>query len=319
MDVDVDVDRAELLSLPNETLITILHYLSPPSLVALIRSCKRLQGVCERLLYSDIDIEESVDGDPQAIVTPFKTDGCCTAVRRRPYLATAIKRISIRWTRDRARSRHQVLLAPGIASSLRCLLHMASYIDTLELHLAGFRGSYREILEGCAFRLRVLALSGPENVEVEWFLQLQSGVAHLHLADQHRPLRLRNFDLPFLESFRGDARAAATIVPGRPIRALALSGHEPTEQSLIACGHSKHPIRRLDLGNLSITPTQLLIISKHLTAPETLRIRLALRHTLHFTFSGMVCSSTHQLFFSFRIMDSTISASCINFFVTTPS
>ncbi len=49
-------------------------------------------------------------------------------------------------------------------------------------------------------------------------------------------------DLPFLASFRGDARAAASLLPGRPVRALALSGTEPSEAALIACGLARYPI-----------------------------------------------------------------------------
>lgn len=312
MDVDVDADPPlDLLALPNETLNTIFVYLSPSSLVALIRCCRRLQSVCERLLYSNIDIEENVDDDfrdPNALVTPVKTDGCCTAVRRRPHLATGVKRISIRWTRSRrnghrnGQPEHPLRLAPGTMSALKCLLHMAASTTTLILYLAGFRGSYREVLDQCTFRLRSLSLGGRvaapgvhsfevgASSDIEWFLQHQPNIMHLHLPDTHRELRLRSgVDLPFLASFRGDARAAASLLPGRPVRALALSGSEPSEAALIACGLARNPIRSLDLAGLAVTPTQLLTISKHLTAPETLRIRLALRHTLHFTFSGMVC------------------------------
>ena len=70
--------------------------------------------------------------------------------------------------------------------------------------------------------------------------------------------------------------------------------------SLLACRDAgyrqraggRKPVKKLDLSALSVTPMQLLTISKHLTALETLRMRLALRHTLHFTFSGMVNTSS---------------------------
>jgi hypothetical protein len=137
-----------------------------------------------------------------------------------------------------------------------------------------------------------MALSGPVNAPVEWFLRTQPNIIHLHLGDHHLPVHLAPHDLPSLETFRGDAKTAACILPGRPVLGLALNGHEPTEESLIAFAYTSQPIRRLDLGSLSVTPMQLLTVSKHLTALETLRMRLALRHTLHFTFSGMVSNST---------------------------
>lgn len=277
-----------LLALPNETLTTVIEYLGPQSLARLVRVCRRLQGVGERLLYGEISISESVDGDPDAIVTPHQTDGCCTAVRRRPHLALSVKKISIRWIRDRARSHHHLRLAPGVIYGLRTLLQMSVLTESLELHLAGYGGGYAELFDGCGFQLRYLALSGPVNAPVEWFIRNHPGIVHLHLGDHHVPLCLAPDDLPLLETFRGDPQTAASILPGRPVRGLALSGHEPSEQSLIAFAFTKRPIRRLDLSGLSITPNQLLTISKHLTALETLRMRLALRHTLHFTFSGMV-------------------------------
>ncbi len=227
-------------------------------------------SVCERLLYSNIDIEESVDGDvrdPNALVTPVKTDGCCTAVRRRPHLATAVKRISIRWTHSRRHGHgghgqleHPLRLAPGTTSALRCLLHMAASTSSLILYLAGFRGSYREVLDGCTFRLRSLLLGGRLTAtgahtydsgagsDIEWFLQHQSLIVHLHLPDTYRELRLRSgVDLPFLASFRGDARAAASLLPGRPVRALALSGTEPS-------GSSAHCVRACSLSDTFAGP-----------------------------------------------------------------
>lgn len=280
--------RLDLLDLPNETLFTIFGYLSNDSLVALVRVCRRLHSIGERLLYANIVISESVDGDPESIVVPYKTEGCCSAVRYRPHLAASIKKLVIRWNRDRARKHYNFRLAPGILQSLHHLLHVASGIEVLELHLAGFHGSFFDLLAGVSFRLRSLGLSGPLNDPIEWFLATQPGIVHLHLGDHHNPLNLAPRDLPILDTFRGDTQCASSILPGRPVRGLALSGHEPSERLLIAFGYTRCPIRYLDLSALSITATQLLTISKHLTALEILRMRLALRHTLHFTFSGMV-------------------------------
>jgi len=280
-----------LLDLPNETLSTILEHLNPDALAAIVLVCSRLQGVAERLLYTNIAITERVDSDPETIVIPRQTEGCCSAVRRRPHLSSSIKKVSIRWIRDRARNRQEFRLAPGVLQSLRYLLYSAPFIESLELHLAGFQGGYEELLGGCMFSLRYLALSGPVNAPLEWFLCTQPGIVQLHLGDQHLPLQLSSEDLPLLEIFRGDARTAASILPGRPVHGLGLNGYEPSQESLISFAYTKCPIRILDMSGLSITPNQLLTVSKYLTALETLRMRLALRHTLHFTFSGMMLLS----------------------------
>ncbi|KAH8111068.1 hypothetical protein DFH11DRAFT_1690543 [Phellopilus nigrolimitatus] len=243
---------ALLLSLPNESLTTVFAYLPPPALAALVRVSRRLQLLAERLLYSTIVISEP-------------TFACCAAVARRPHLAACIRRLAVRWSRDRAAAHLPYRLAPHVAPALRALLHAAPHIDALELHLAGFPAA-----PSCA-------PSPPSSTSTSPTTAARSCLAP--------------HDLPRLASFRGDARCAAALLPGRPVSALALSGHEPTAPVLRACACSSRPIRRLDLSALSVTPTQLLTISKHLTALEILRMRLALRHTLHFTFSGMMLLS----------------------------
>ncbi|KAL5536896.1 hypothetical protein ACEPAF_719 [Sanghuangporus sanghuang] len=279
--------------LPNETLSAVCAHLNPSSLCALVCASHRLQSVGERLLYSDIVITDSVDSDPDTIVTPRRLLNCYTAIVRRPYLAQCIRRFVVRWTRDRARKHHECLLAPDVLPALKFLLQSASQTEVLELHLAGLPPGfdYNALLLGACFRLRRLALSGSSDAPVESFLCTQPSIVYLHLPDHRNPLALRPQDIPFLETFRGDLHCAGSIIPGRPVSTLILSGHEPSDLLLAPLGHSTRPIRRLDLSALSVTPTQLLTISKHLTALETLRMRLALRHTLHFTFSGMMLLS----------------------------
>ena len=122
-------------------------------------------------------------------------------------------------------------------------------------------------------------------------LRAQPTLRDLYLGGDtaRQALALTPNDLAWLSSFRGDARVAASVLPGRPVTVLTLSnGGEPSEAVLRACACTARPVRRLDLSALAVTPTQLLAISKHLTQLHALRMRLALRHTLHFTFSGMV-------------------------------
>lgn len=282
-----------LLDLPNETLNHVFVFLGSASLSALMRVCPRLRDIGERPLYTDVFLSDSVDGDPNTVVIPPRTLACCNVVANRPYLAQCIRRLQIRWTRDRARRLTECRLAPVVMQKLRELLRAANQIETLELHLAGLPANYDfgSLLDVTTFRLHRLALSGPPDAQIEGFLSTQPFVTYLHLADHHRPVLLSPECLPLLGTFRGNVRYAASIVPGRPVSTLILSGHEISEQQLMALACGREPVRNLDLSALSVTPTQLLTISKHLTALETLRMRLALRHTLHFTFSGMVSFS----------------------------
>ena len=302
-------DIQDLTVLPNETLTTIFEHLGNDSLVSLVRVCRRFQGIGERLLYCNIVIVESIHRDSDGYMSPQQTEGCCTAVLLRPYLASNTKKISIRWQHDSRHVQDDFELAPSVAPGLRYLLRSAHSLEILELHLAGYRGSWHDLLDGYSFQLRCVALSGPVNAPVEWFLSTQPNIIHLNLGDHRLPLRLAARDLPSLETFRGDARTAASILPGRPVQGLALSGQEPSVECLIAFAYTRLPIRRLDLGGLSITPRQLLTISKHLTAVESLRMRLALRHTLHFTFSGMVSNAQHC--FSSAYFDIVACPACL--------
>lgn len=277
-----------LLSLPNETVSTVFEFVtSATDLAAAVRVCHRLHGVGERALYTNIVIVDPIDNQSSSVVIPHKTVCCCTTILRKDYLASFIKKFHLRWTKDQVRIAEGRIPQP-VVERLSRVLQRSNHIESLELHLAGFSGFYQEILDQCFFQLRYFSLSGSTNKPIEWFLHSQPTLVHLHLGDQHLPLTLLTEDLPVLEWFRGDPITAASILPFRPVTGLSLIGREPTEDCLRAFSDSTIPIRALDLGGLSITPMQLVMISKHLSALESLRMRLALRHTLHFTFSGMV-------------------------------
>ncbi|TDL24105.1 hypothetical protein BD410DRAFT_768034 [Rickenella mellea] len=280
-------DELAILSLPNETLTTIFECLDRQSLVTLLRVCQRLQAVGERILYENIHIVEDVDCSPPSVFTPYRTIACCDTITRQPHRPSLVRTIHVRWRVARPQ-RYDILLSHSVIPRLRHVLQLAFHLESLELHLPGFGGRFEEILDGCKFRLRNLSLSGPVDRPIEWYLRTQPAIVHLHLADQHKPLKLAREDLPVLETFRGDPRAAASIIPMRPVHGLALSGYEPNEECLLAFAFASKPIRNLDLGGLAITPMLLMAIAKHLSAIECLRLKLALRHTLHFTFSGMM-------------------------------
>lgn len=292
------------LRLPNETILSISVHLPHSALAALVRVNRRLHDVVEHLLYAEITILDVIDAPPHALVTPSRTLACCAAVRARTYLAAHTRRISIRWSRDRARAHTPARFTADVFPALYYLLAAAApSLDVLELHLAGLPlrfDLYPLLVAVQPARLSRLALSGApdaDTVGLERILRAHRTLRDLHLGGDtvRRPLALTPNDLPRLTTFRGDARIATSILPGRPVTTLTLSsGAEPSEAFLRACACTALPIRRLDLSALAVTPTQLLAISKHLTQLHALRMRLALRHTLHFTFSGMV-STSHLL------------------------
>ena len=131
-----------------------------------------------------------------------------------------------------------------------------------------------------------------EPAPVAWFLAGTPAVEHLHLHDCYAALELPPAALRALQGFRGPAIAAAGVLPGRPVRALALVGHEfITERDLGRIARTSVPIRWLDLSGMSVTPILLRDLSRHLHDVEVLKVRLALRHTLHHALSGIVSPS----------------------------
>jgi hypothetical protein len=144
----------------------------------------------------------------------------------------------------------------------------------------------------CLPSLRTLALRGigtPPSHELERILHNHPKLLHLRLSDYHRALHLPPTDIPHLRSFRGHPATAASILPGRPVQALALVGCElATEEDLARIAAGSIPVRELDLSGMSVTPTLLRSVSRHLSHVEWLKVRLALRHTLHHALYGIV-------------------------------
>ena len=287
--------------LPNETLHAIFEHLCPPSLAAVVRASHRFRLVAERILYANIVISEFL---PRAHPVPTHTRTCATTLLARPHLAEAVRKFAVRWQTDPGpRDEYVPAVSPVLHllnSALRTLVHLEQ-LD-LSLGLIGAPLDPRAILDGCAFpALRVFALSGvgrgtlsPKlhncpSAPIAWFLAGTPSIEHLHLLDCYEPLELPPGTLPALQVFRGSAIAAAGVLPGRPVRLLGLVGHEfITERDLGRIAASSVPIRWLDLSMMSVTPILLRDISRHLAAVEVLKVKLALRHTLHFALSGIV-------------------------------
>ncbi|PIL25297.1 hypothetical protein GSI_13186 [Ganoderma sinense ZZ0214-1] len=292
-----------VMQLPNETLHAIFENLSPSSLTVVARASYRFHLVAERVLYTSIVIQESL---PRDAPTPRHTHNCASTLLSRPHLAEVVRKFSIRWQTDMG-PRDAYL--PAVASALHALNAALRTLMTLEqldlaLGLAGTPLDAHAVLNGCAFpALRVFALSGvgrgalspklyqgsTTSASLSWFLAHSPTISTLHLLDSYEPLTLPPAALPHLQVFRGSAIAAAGVLPGRPVRLLGLVGHEfITERDLERIARSRSPIRRLDLSLMSVTPLLLRDISRHLgAAVEVLKVKLALRHTLHFALSGI--------------------------------
>ncbi|KAH8103852.1 hypothetical protein BXZ70DRAFT_668224 [Cristinia sonorae] len=286
--------------LPNETLTAIFNSLQPNVLVDVLRVSHRFRLVAERILYSNISIIETI---PHTSPLPHFTLCCCQTLLRRPHLQEVVRKIAIRWQTDSGpREPYMPYIEPVLRtlnSALRTLYNLES-LD-LALGLSGGTISSRGILNECQFpSLRSFALSGvgrgslspkyhpTPTPPIEWFLNATPSIQHLRLADCYEVLALQPTDLPFLNTFRGSAPTAASVLPGRPVQHVGLVGHEfVTERDLARIACSSERIRWLDLSSMSVTPLLLRDISRHLFGVECLKLKLALRHTLHHAMSGI--------------------------------
>jgi hypothetical protein len=133
--------------------------------------------------------------------------------------------------------------------------------------------------------LRTLALHGigtPPAPDLSRLLQNHPSLQHLRLSDYRCALHLTPADVPHLRSFRGYPATAASLLPGRPVQALALVGccELATEEDLVRIARGSVPVKALDLSGMSVTPALLRSVSRHLSQVEWLKVRLALRYAL---------------------------------------
>ncbi|EJF59371.1 hypothetical protein DICSQDRAFT_182034 [Dichomitus squalens LYAD-421 SS1] len=301
--------------LPNETLSAIFDNLSPSALTTVARASHRFRSVAERILYASIAIQEAL---PRASPTPTRTHTCASTLLARPHLADAVRKLSIRWHTDPGPREEYLPAALPVLRTLNAALRTLRALEQLELALglAGAPLDARAVLDGCAFPfLRVFAFSGvgrgalspklytAPSAPVAWFLAGTPALEQLHLLDCYEALELPPRALPRLQLFRGSAPAAASVLPGRPVRLLGLVGHEfVTERDLGRIARASEPVRGLDLSLMSVTPILLRDISRHLGgAVEVLKVKLALRHTLHFALSGIVSTPLRFLSCPLRV------------------
>ncbi|KAI0709677.1 hypothetical protein C8T65DRAFT_575638 [Cerioporus squamosus] len=290
--------------LPNETLHAIFENLSAPSLAAVVRTSHHFRLIAERILYASIVISETLprdSRDPASIHAAI----CASTILGRPHLAEVVRKLSIRWHTDPGSRDEYLPAVEPVLPILNRALRTLQYLEQLDLALGlvGAPLDARAVLDGCHLpALRGFAFSGlgrgtlspklhplpSTSVAISSFLSCTPAVSHLRLLDCYEALELPAGALPVLHDFRGSAIAAACVLPGRPVSLLGLVGHEfITERDLQRIAMSSVPIRWLDLSMMSVTPILLRDISRRLPAVEVMKVKLALRHTLHHALSGI--------------------------------
>ncbi|KAJ7623245.1 hypothetical protein FB45DRAFT_99894 [Roridomyces roridus] len=291
------------MSLPNETLVAVLDGLPASVLADVARVSRRLNAVAERLLYSAISITDLLSGSSPV---PARTLQCCRSILSRPHLVDTIKRLHIRWHGDfRSLSPHALAAA---CTNVGIALQTLVALEGLDIFLGPANlanvphnpvHAIERILGSCALpSLRFCSLGAEWSKDVRpytdilpAFLSTACRLTHLKLSDHHQPiLALSHGALPALFYFRGSPYTAASLLPGRPVQYLALIGQDSdvSPENLRQIALTSAPLRSLDLSAMQVRPILLRHISIHLAAPlEILKVRLALRHTLHYALSGI--------------------------------
>ncbi|KAJ7442246.1 hypothetical protein FB451DRAFT_111055 [Mycena latifolia] len=309
--------RSLELSLPNETLAAIFDDLSPPILTDIARVSRRFNAVAERILYSSIAITDLLS---QSSPVPAKTLRCCQSILERPHLVETIKRLQIRWQGDFRTLSPQNLAEACVEA--RIALQSLTFLEGLDIFLGPANlaiipfhpiHAVERMVLGCQFPcLRYCSLGAewakggqPYTDILPAFLTLVPALRRLKLSDHHTTMFLAPNALPALSYFRGSPDTAAILLPGRPVQHLALIGQDSDvdRENLPKMAHTSVPLRSLDLSAMQVRPILLRNISSYLSTIESLKVRLALRHTLHYALSGItllaglssVLTEFHQL------------------------
>ncbi|KZT66143.1 hypothetical protein DAEQUDRAFT_675540 [Daedalea quercina L-15889] len=289
------------MDLPTETLFAIFEHLQPRpgELAQVARVCHKFRAVAERILYAHIFIQEAL---PRSSPFPHRAHRCCETLLARADLRDVVRRLTVRWQTDpSARDQYEPYVQP-VLLVLNRVLRVLPLLDALDLALGlvGAPVPIHTLLHGARFpALRLFALYGigpgsipvkdcPDTRALQQFLAATRTLEHLVLGDHHTALALAPGDLAHLAAFKGTVTAAASIVPGRSVHHLALVGQDQFPPRVLAeLARGSAPVRTLDLSAVSVTPNTLKDISHHLPGVEHLRIRFALRHTLHHSFTGI--------------------------------
>ncbi|KAJ7606129.1 hypothetical protein DFH06DRAFT_1019576 [Mycena polygramma] len=289
-------------SLPNETLATIFDSLAPAALADITRVSRRFNAVAERILYSFISI---IDILSESSPIPAKTLRCCESILGRPHLVETMKKLQIRWQGD-FRGVSPQALAEACAEAGVALQALTS-LEALDIYLGPANRvippllqpvhAIERIIQRCHFPcLRYCSLGAEWTKGVQSytdilpeFLVLAPSLRQLRLSDHHSTLFLPPDALSSLSYFRGSPDTAAMLLPGRPVQHLALVGQDSdvNRENLPKMALTSIPLRSLDMSAMQVRPLLLQNIAVHLFALERLKVRLALRHTLHYALSGI--------------------------------
>jgi len=294
------------MALPNELLAAIFHELDPSTLTVAARVSSHFNAVAERILYSSIHITDILS---EQSPYPLKTLWWCQAIHRRAHLFEYARKLHIRWQSDRSTPPVQVQHLLEACEQLGAVVQCLVPLESLDLFLGPANLVRRDqglpihaiesVIRGCQFtHLRSCSLGAESGKGVQpytpiltSFLVSPTTLRYLKLSDLRSGLDdLPPNALPQLSSFRGSADAAASILPGRPVQCLSLVGQDSdvNRENLPRMTRTTVPLRYLDLSAMSIRPMLLRNISTYLPTVESLRMKLALRHTLHYSFSGIV-------------------------------
>ncbi|KAG6827152.1 hypothetical protein H0H92_013003 [Tricholoma furcatifolium] len=184
-------------------------------------------------------------------------------------------------------------------------LRLLTFLESLELFLGPanlmshsepihaiehvIRGTHLPRLRHCSLGADYTKGVQPYTSVLPTFLNSTPALRHLKLPDHIWGLNLLPDAVAHLTSFRGSADTAATLLPGRPVRVLSLVGQDSdvTPYNLPRMTLTAVPLLVLDLSAMSVRPALLKSLSTHFPSIQRLRVRLALRHTLHYAFSGI--------------------------------
>ncbi|KAJ4470126.1 hypothetical protein J3R30DRAFT_3538891 [Lentinula aciculospora] len=292
------------ISVPNEVLFEIFNNLSVSNLAPLTCVSNEFKAVAEHILYSSITIKDVLSTSSPS---PWRTKRCCESIIQRAYLGKSIRGFHIRWQFGSHPSSRPSF---DLSSTLEKLEHVLrsgilESLESLELWLgAANRGvqssiphTIERLISGSHFPQLASCSLGTEWAKglpsysgvLDNFLGSLQLLRHLKLHDHRATLNLPPVALPILSSFRGSPATSASLLPGRPISYLSLTGEDCDVNQEILTRFTKTivPLRFLDLSGMSVRPILLRNLATYLPAIEVLKIRLALRHTLHYALTGI--------------------------------
>lgn len=313
-------------NLPNEVLTGILSFLPTVSLQRSLLISHRFRALTELLLYTSVYIQEVVQLAGSQDGGPYRTWRWCRTILERPHLILYIKSLTIKWFADhhtRHPSQHQYYTRPAHPSAaapigdidlepvfveLATILPNLTLLESLELHLPTPASKYSDLESHLALGHRLLRPTSFPNLShlavsglvppPQFFLPSSCpSLTTLRFSDIHElPYPFPYGALPNLSNFKGSPATAAAILPGRPVRSLSLVGFEylrATEWEGISRVQSTlsstyHGIETLDLSGMTVTPNLLRDVARWIPTVKALKIRLALRHTLHHALGGIV-------------------------------